>query len=74
MARLSTQAAKIAAKFGGFPKLAKAVKRTPATVYRWSYPKNRGGTGGVIPSSATAAVIAAAKRRNIRIPAADWTP
>lgn len=41
--------------FGGVPRLARYLKEagydvSNATVYRWTYPKSRQGTGGTIPA------------------------
>ncbi|SOD41341.1 hypothetical protein [Nitrosovibrio sp. Nv4] len=74
-----TQADRIIAKFGGARGLARALQalgdthqlRSPAVIYRWTYPKTRGGTGGKIPSSALDAVIRAARLEGILITADD---
>ena len=57
----------IISQFGGVKKLAKAINKDPATIYRWTYPKSKNGTGGLIPSSALNKVIDAAKRLNIQL-------
>lgn len=44
------QAERIIAKMGGARRLAALLGLSPATVYRWRYPVERGGTGGLIPS------------------------
>lgn len=44
------QAERVIAKMGGARRLAGLLKLSPATVYRWAYPVERGGTGGLIPS------------------------
>jgi len=54
-------------QFGGAKALAKAINKDPATVYRWTYAKNKGGTGGLIPSSALHKVRDAANSLNITI-------
>ena len=72
---LDGQAARIIAKFGTAGRLAKALDRlgvpemarTRTVVYRWTYPKSRGGTGGLIPLEALPAVIAAAKLEGVLI-------
>lgn len=68
------QAARIFKKFGNARKLAKAMGRTPSTLYRWTYEKKRGGTGGLIPSSALPAVLEAARCSGIFISADDLFP
>lgn len=60
-----SQAQRIIAKFGNARDLARALTlaadkgligradvRTPATIYKWTWPIERGGTGGHIPRSA----------------------
>jgi len=54
-------------QFGGVKQLAKAINKDPATIYRWTYPKNKNGTDGLIPSSALSRISEAAKRLNIPI-------
>lgn len=79
-----TQAERIIAKFGNARRLSQAMDRvakiggnpnryrSPAVVYRWTYPKERGGTGGKIPSSAMDDVMAAARLEGIILTAEDW--
>lgn len=38
-------------KAGGEDAIAQALGLAEITVYKWQYPKSRGGTGGVIPST-----------------------
>jgi len=47
---IMTIAQNITRKFGGAAHLAAVVGVDVSTVYRWSYPCNRGGTGGIIPA------------------------
>lgn len=42
------------------------------TVYRWTYPKVRGGTGGVIPVEHQAPLIVAARVRGINLNPDDF--
>lgn len=42
-------AASVIAKLGGVPTLAKGIATTTTTVQRWRWPREVGGTGGVIP-------------------------
>lgn len=44
-----TAAANVIAKCGGHKAVARALNVDPSWVYRLTYPKSRGGTGGVIP-------------------------
>lgn len=75
-----SQAARVAAKFGGIRALARALEkagcpRDAANVYRWTYPKARkGGTGGLIPSSAMPLVLEAARLDGVLLTAEDIDP
>lgn len=62
-----TQAGRVLHLFGGAYNLAKALKavgvsRTPCGMYRWTYRKDEGGTGGLVPCSAWHDILKAAKR------------
>lgn len=46
---MKNSAKNIFAKLGGANVAAEAAGVKLQTAYRWSYPKERGGTGGVIP-------------------------
>lgn len=43
-------------------------------VYRWMYPKSRGGTGGLIPQADAAALLAYAQANGIDLSPADFFP
>ena len=53
--------------FGGAGNLAKAIGRNVSRVHRWTYPEDRGGTGGAIPGGTKMLrnILAAAKQRGI---------
>lgn len=54
--------------FGGVPQTAKAAGVDDATVYRWMYPVDRGGTGGDIPRRRTRQrLLAYAEANNINL-------
>ena len=63
-----TQAGKIITKAGGARNLSRliefatGIKVDPSAIYRWNYPKDKGGTGGFIPSSAIPKVTAAFRK------------
>lgn len=77
-----TQAERIFAKFGGASKLCKALAqladksahRCVSAVYRWNMPKANGGSNGLIPTSALADVLAAARLQGIVITPEDLFP
>lgn len=43
-------------------------------IYRWMYPKEKGGTDGVIPLKHIPALLAAAKAKGIALSADDFLP
>lgn len=47
-----TVADKVIEKCGGVAKTAALVGKSKGWVYRWTYPKSKGGTGGEVPRSA----------------------
>jgi amino-acid N-acetyltransferase len=64
---MTNDAKLIIEKFGGINSLAAAINKNPATIYRWTYPKNKGGTNGLIPTASLSAIKDAAKRLNISL-------
>lgn len=68
------QAQKIIDKFGGASRLAAALSCDPSAVYKWNYEKERGGTEGLVPSSAMPAVIDAAIVLGIDLTPEDLDP
>lgn len=58
-------AAKIIAKFGTQAELARAIDRAPTTVNRWAL-------SGYIPGPRQAEVMAAAKKRGVKLTAEDF--
>jgi amino-acid N-acetyltransferase len=71
--RVETQADRVLAKLGGPYRLSEIFMlvgkaRSPATIYRWTYPRGKkGGTGGFIPSSAWEDIFAAAEYLRVRL-------
>ena len=75
----SRQAEKVIARFGGARDLARALAecdldRHPCNVYRWTYPRTKGGTHGYIPIHALQMVLAAARRNGIYLTQEDLRP
>ena len=68
------QAEKIIAKFGNARRLAKLIGVHPVNVYRWSYPRTRGGTDGLIPTASLAKVLYAARSDGILLTMDDLAP
>lgn len=57
---------------GGFEAVSKITGKHISRVYRWTYPKGRGGTGGYIPQTDAEKLLAHAKAKRIRLSAADF--
>ena len=66
-------------KFGG-PKglwsgikvVAAVTRSDPSRVYRWMRPKEKGGTGGLIPSDRQKALLDYARENKLRVKADDF--
>lgn len=50
---------------GGISAVAEMVGRSEIRVRRWTYPKDRGGTGGLIPSDLQERLLVAARQKGI---------
>lgn len=59
-------------KLGGVSAVATTTKVHVSRVYRWTYGKERGGTGGEIPKKHWPALIAAARQRGIELSHEDF--
>ena len=59
--------------FGGTANLARAVDRDVSRILRWTYPPERGGTGGSIPGGTKMlqAILDASKERGIALTLSD---
>lgn len=66
-----TAAERVYRAFGGPRRVAGALGLTHAAVYRWSYPKDRRGSGGAVPTEWHAPLLEAALQRGIRLERAD---
>lgn len=65
-------AQRIITKLGGARVVANALKIAATTVYRWTYPVNKGGTGGTIPIKRMNQIIAYAGKRGIKLSVKDF--
>ncbi|TBY40865.1 hypothetical protein E0H54_31750 [Rhizobium leguminosarum bv. viciae] len=61
-------------KFKGLTSLAEITGVSVHTVMRWRMPKEKGGTGGVVPHWHIPAILHAAKERGIELTPADFSP
>lgn len=67
-------AASIIDRFGG-PEAVQAITGADRTrVYRWTQPKGKGGTDGLIPFKHVPALIAAGRERGVQLSADDFLP
>ncbi len=77
---VETQASRVIAKFGSPYKLVAAMKavdgktRAASSIYRWGYPRSKGGSDGQIPTRALRLVMDAARMEGIFIAAEDLYP
>jgi len=61
-------------KCGGVAAVARIVERSPSRIRRWTYPKARGGTGGLIPAECQVALLAASRELGLGIEPGDFFP
>lgn len=81
-----SQAQRVIDKFGGPRRLAALlrvidppradgkIRHTPSSVYRWTYPRERGGTAGRIPAHVLPLVMKAARLEGIFLTPDDLYP
>jgi hypothetical protein len=77
--RLHSQAERIIKKFKNARVLSRILTeigrpRDKSTIYKWLYPRNRQGTGGLVPTKAWDDVLAAARYEGIIITSEDMDP
>lgn len=59
-------------KCGGVAEVAKIVGQSESWVHRWTYDKERGGTGGTIPRRAQEKLLEAAQSGLVDVTPADF--
>lgn len=59
-------------KFGGPQRVADITGRHVSRVHRWAYPRERGGTGGVIPHDEAEKLLEFARQNGIAVGAEDF--
>lgn len=69
-----SQAERLIAKFGGYAQLAAAIDVDRTTVYKWTYPRVKGGTDGVVPSFALGKIRKAARFHGVLLTDDDLSP
>lgn len=65
-------AQRVIEKCGGHDVVAGWLKVSTTSVYRWTYPKDKGGTGGVIPQKHWQALIQKAASDGIELTVEDF--
>lgn len=65
-------ASRVIAKCGGHAVVSEWTNTHISQVYRWTYPKERGGTGGVVPTSSQHELLAKALAAGIDLTPADF--
>jgi hypothetical protein len=66
-----TAADRVYKAFGGPRKVADLLGVSYAAVYRWSYPKERRGSGGSVPTEWHSPLLEAAREQRVRLERAD---
>ncbi len=56
----------------GIEKVAEVTGKHVSRVYRWMYPKDRGGTGGFIPQADAQALLVYARQKDIALSPAEF--
>lgn len=69
---MAEPASTIITRCGGVAVVADWLKLNRTSVLRWTHPKDRGGTGGLIPSKHQAALIQAAQRHGRKVRPEDF--
>lgn len=74
-----SQAKIVTAKFGGARSLMRALatigrKIDAASIYRWDYPREKGGCAGIIPTKNMPDIMAAARHQGILFSAEELDP
>ena len=68
------QVERIVKKFGGVPQLAAAMSKHPSSIYKWFHPRKKGGTDGLVPTSAMQEVLDAALVNGVNLSSKDFDP
>lgn len=73
------QAERLIRRFGGAQRLVSILKAIghpmrPSAIYKWTYPKEKGGTGGIIPTRAWPLLMLAARYEGVVITQDETDP
>ena len=69
-----SQAQRVIARFNGAPNLARALGCHESTVFKWTYPRAKQGSDGIIPSCAMKRVMRVARAEGILLTPEDLYP
>lgn len=69
---MNNAASHVIAKCGGPESVAAMLRVTTISVRKWTYPRERGGTGGLIPAKRQVELIRAAAAAGITLAPADF--
>lgn len=69
-----SQAQRIIRKFGGARRLARLLEFEASRVYKWTYPRERGGTDGLIPPPVVPRIQTLAELEKVTLTDSDWAP
>ncbi len=61
----------VISKLGGFAAVSSGIGVDKTWVHRWTYPRSRGGTGGVIPQRHFSDLLKFARARGVELTVAD---
>jgi hypothetical protein len=62
----------VLAKIGGVEVASKVTGKHVSRIYRWTYPREKGGTGGVVPHDDATKLLAHARAKEIDLTADDF--
>jgi hypothetical protein len=65
-------AKRIILRLGGVDAVAAVTGHHRSRVFRWMYPRSRGGTGGLIPQRTIPLLLKHAKKKKIKLTAEDF--
>lgn len=71
---MHTMALRVIRKLGGPARVADLLGMTREAVYKWTYPRERGGTGGYIPARRQLELMVVAKMNGIVLTKDDFFP
>lgn len=69
---VSPVAARVIQKCGGVSNTARLAGRAVPSVHKWRHPKDKGGTGGLIPVEAQVSLMDAAQRGEVSLTPEDF--